>query len=87
MKDVFTDKENNFAENTIRAISSPSDCRFLLTGGVDRKLRFWDMSRIENSAVILGLDIDEPKPRYRYEILAKKIKTTTLLCITIITSF
>ncbi|CAO3608965.1 unnamed protein product [Cunninghamella blakesleeana] len=64
MKDVFTDKENNFAENTIRAISSPSDCRFLLTGGVDRKLRFWDMSRIENSAVILGLDIDEPKPRY-----------------------
>ncbi|CAO3616553.1 unnamed protein product [Cunninghamella echinulata] len=64
MMDVFTDKENNFAENTIRAISSPSDCRFLLTGGADRKLRFWDMSRIENSAVILGLDIDEPKPRY-----------------------
>ncbi|KAI8081764.1 uncharacterized protein BX664DRAFT_388695 [Halteromyces radiatus] len=64
MFSTFTSQETNYAENTIRAISSPSDSRFMLTGGADRKLRFWDMNRIENSAVILGLDIDEAKPRY-----------------------
>jgi phosphoinositide-3-kinase regulatory subunit 4 len=65
MLNAFTSHEINYAENTIRAISSPPGCHFLLTGGADRKLRFWDMARVENSAVVLGLDIDEAKPRYR----------------------
>ncbi|KAI8337040.1 hypothetical protein BC941DRAFT_513702 [Chlamydoabsidia padenii] len=64
MLNTFTSQEINYAENTICALSSPPGCHFMLTGGADRKLRFWDMNRIENSAVILGLDIDESKPRY-----------------------
>ncbi|SAM00828.1 hypothetical protein [Absidia glauca] len=64
MLNAFTSHEINYAENTIRAISSPPGCHFLLTGGADRKLRFWDTARVENSAVVLGLDIDEAKPRY-----------------------
>jgi phosphoinositide-3-kinase regulatory subunit 4 len=61
----FTNNESNLVENSIRAIASPSDCKFMITGGSDRKIRFWDTTRVENSGVILGLDIDEPKPRYR----------------------
>ncbi|KAI8997087.1 WD40-repeat-containing domain protein [Pilobolus umbonatus] len=60
----FKNNESNLIESSIRAIISPSDCRFMITGGSDRKLRFWDTSRIENSGVILGLDKDETKPRY-----------------------
>ncbi|KAI9491130.1 hypothetical protein BDB00DRAFT_930702 [Zychaea mexicana] len=56
--------EVHFAENSIKAIVSPSDCRFIITGGSDRKLRFWDTARAESSSVLLGLDSDEPKPRY-----------------------
>ena len=37
---------------------------FFLTGGADRKVRFWDLSRVENSGVVSGLDVDEPKPVY-----------------------
>ncbi|KAL2754373.1 hypothetical protein ACRALDRAFT_1063232 [Sodiomyces alcalophilus JCM 7366] len=37
---------------------------FMVTGGSDKKLRFWDMSRIENSVVYSGLDPDEIKPAY-----------------------
>ncbi|KAF7730449.1 Serine/threonine-protein kinase [Apophysomyces ossiformis] len=60
----FTNDEANLAENAIRAIVSPSDCRFMITGGSDRKLRFWDTVRVENSGVILGLDPSEVRPRY-----------------------
>lgn len=62
----FTNNESNFTENSVRAIASPFDCKFMITGGSDRKIRFWDTSRVENSGVVLGLDIDEAKPRYRY---------------------
>ncbi|KAG0188810.1 Serine/threonine-protein kinase [Apophysomyces sp. BC1034] len=61
---TFTSNEANLAENPIRAIVSLSDCRFMITGGSDRKLRFWDTSRVENSGVILGLDPSEARPRY-----------------------
>ena len=37
---------------------------FALTSGPDRKLRFWDLTRVEASVVISGLDIDEPQPKY-----------------------
>lgn len=61
----FTNNESKLEENSIRAIASPSDCKFMITGGQDRKIRFWDTSRVENSSVVLGLDIDEVKPRHR----------------------
>ncbi|TVY84291.1 Serine/threonine-protein kinase ppk19 [Lachnellula suecica] len=37
---------------------------FLITGGSDKKLRFWDVSRVENSVVVSGLDAEELKPTF-----------------------
>ncbi|KAL8784820.1 MAG: hypothetical protein Q9213_003724 [Squamulea squamosa] len=37
---------------------------FLTTGGPDKKLRFWDITRIEMSKVISGLDVEEEQPSY-----------------------
>ncbi|KAI8641016.1 hypothetical protein BD408DRAFT_389715 [Parasitella parasitica] len=68
---TFTNNESNLVENSIRAIVSPADSHFIITGGTDRKIRFWDTLRIENSGVVLGLDIEEPKPRYSTNIYDK----------------
>ncbi|KAK4155031.1 hypothetical protein C8A00DRAFT_32210 [Chaetomidium leptoderma] len=37
---------------------------FIITAGSDKKLRFWDLSRIENSLVFSGLQPDEGKPTF-----------------------
>lgn len=37
---------------------------FIVTGGSDKKLRYWDISRIENSCVYSGLHADEQQPTY-----------------------
>ncbi|KKA27300.1 hypothetical protein TD95_003144 [Thielaviopsis punctulata] len=37
---------------------------FILTGGSDKRLRFWDLGLIENSCVYSGLGPDEGRPRY-----------------------
>ncbi|KAM0311405.1 hypothetical protein ACHAO8_007200 [Botrytis cinerea] len=37
---------------------------FVITGGSDRKIRFWDLSRVESSMVLSGLETDELKPSY-----------------------
>ncbi|TVY25487.1 Serine/threonine-protein kinase [Lachnellula hyalina] len=37
---------------------------FLITGGSDKKIRFWDLSRVENSMVVSGLDAEELKPSF-----------------------
>ncbi|KXX83389.1 Serine/threonine-protein kinase ppk19 [Madurella mycetomatis] len=37
---------------------------FIITAGSDKKLRFWDLSRIENSLVFSGLQPDEGRPTY-----------------------
>ncbi|PKS08790.1 hypothetical protein jhhlp_003399, partial [Lomentospora prolificans] len=44
----------------------PRDVRhaFIVTGGSDKKLRFWDLSRIENSVVYSGLHADEARPSF-----------------------
>ncbi|CAO3623542.1 unnamed protein product [Mucor fragilis] len=64
LSSAFTNNESNLVENSIRAIASHKDSHFMITGGTDRKIRFWDTARIENSCVVLGLDMEEPKPRY-----------------------
>ncbi|KAI0844511.1 ARM repeat-containing protein [Daldinia vernicosa] len=35
---------------------------YILTGGSDKKLRFWDLMRIENSCVFSGLHSEDAKP-------------------------
>ena len=37
---------------------------FFLTGGPDRKVRFWDLNRVESSTVVNGLSIDEPRSKF-----------------------
>lgn len=48
------------------ALEEQRDVRhaFILTGGSDKKLRFWDLSRIENSTVFSGLQPDEGRPTF-----------------------
>ncbi|KAL9103135.1 MAG: hypothetical protein Q9163_001779 [Psora crenata] len=45
-------------------VHQDSQAGFLITGGLDKKLRFWDYRRSEASMVISGLDAEEPQPRY-----------------------
>ena len=37
---------------------------FIVTAGSDRKIRFWDIGRAENSCIYSGLDVDDVKPTY-----------------------
>jgi phosphoinositide-3-kinase regulatory subunit 4 len=37
---------------------------FMLTGGSDKRMRFWDISRMESSYIYSGLDPNEPRPSY-----------------------
>lgn len=64
---------NGDADHGIRAMTlgtdHPEDGRearygFFLTGGWDKKLRFWDVTRVEVSQVISGLDSEEEQPKY-----------------------
>ncbi|RUP49351.1 LOW QUALITY PROTEIN: hypothetical protein BC936DRAFT_142738 [Jimgerdemannia flammicorona] len=64
LRSTFTSHEVNLADNSVRAVICPPECNFMITGGSDRKIRFWDYKRVENSSVVLGLDIDEAKPKY-----------------------
>jgi phosphoinositide-3-kinase, regulatory subunit 4 len=59
------------ADRSVRAMVVGTDAHddgrdlkygFLVTGGSDKKIRFWDLAHVENSAVISGLAVDEPKP-------------------------
>lgn len=37
---------------------------YIVTGGSDRRLRFWNIPRLESSCIYSGLSQDEPKPTY-----------------------
>ena len=37
---------------------------FVITGGSDKKIRFWDLARVENSMVISGLASEDLKPTF-----------------------
>ena len=37
---------------------------YIVTGGVDRLLRFWDYTSIAASTVLSGLEAEEPQPKY-----------------------
>lgn len=37
---------------------------FIITGGPDKKIRFWDLARVENSMVVSGLASEEQKPTF-----------------------
>ncbi|KAJ3226846.1 Serine/threonine-protein kinase [Chytriomyces hyalinus] len=49
---------------TIKAVYAPQDSSFILTAGLDRKIRFWDLATIGNSYIISGMEPSDSKPRY-----------------------
>lgn len=69
----FLGNNTNSPDRGIRAVAigvdGPDDGHeskygFLLTGGLDKKLRFWDVSRVDISKVISGLQVEEDQPKY-----------------------
>ena len=77
-----TSLEPNAVDRGIRALACGVDaseegskdmrCAFLITGGADRKVRFWDVTRPDSSMVISGLQVEDKgesgKELPRYEI-------------------
>lgn len=55
------------------AAGKDKDGGFLITGGEDRKLRFWDLGRVSRSAVVSGLGIDEEVPTFRCVCFARVV--------------
>ncbi|KAH0569235.1 hypothetical protein GP486_000052 [Trichoglossum hirsutum] len=64
---------NGSVDRGIRALAVGVDCPedgrdsrygFFITGGSDKKIRFWDLTHIEASLVISGLDADEANPTF-----------------------
>ncbi|ORY82386.1 Other/VPS15 protein kinase [Leucosporidium creatinivorum] len=45
-------------------VDGKKEVGYLITGGEDRKLRFWDLGRASKSAVVSGLDIDDEAPTF-----------------------
>lgn len=40
------------------------DAGYLMTGGEDRKVRFWDLESIEKSTIVSGLDLEDDRPLF-----------------------
>lgn len=68
-----TGNGNGISDKGIRALAIGIDfpgergegkSGFLLTGGMDKKLRFWDSSRTDSSMVISGLNAEEDQPKF-----------------------
>ncbi|KAM0754729.1 Other/VPS15 protein kinase [Meredithblackwellia eburnea MCA 4105] len=47
---------------------SKRDAGFLLTGGEDRKVRFWDLEEVEKSVIVSGLDLEDERPLFSVNI-------------------
>lgn len=54
-----------------------SGAGFLITSGADRKLRFWDLGKVEASAVFSGLEAEEGKPSYVFTQPVPNLAVTT----------
>ncbi|KAF9438121.1 Serine/threonine-protein kinase [Entomortierella beljakovae] len=52
------------SDQSIRAVIFPAECEYMITGGADRKMRYWDTSRVDISYVISGNDSQDQQLRY-----------------------
>ena len=50
---------------------------FIITGGSDKKIRFWDVTHVENSMVVSGLDTEESKPSFTSAQLTASLSLNT----------
>ncbi|KAG9040843.1 Serine/threonine-protein kinase [Tulasnella sp. UAMH 9824] len=57
------------SENSVEPFGGSRNGGFLLTGSEDRKIRLWDLSRVDRSIVVSGLEMESDKPSFRYEFL------------------
>ncbi|KAJ2958801.1 hypothetical protein NQZ79_g5668 [Umbelopsis isabellina] len=69
LRNASSAHEANLSDNSIKALIILADSHLMITGGTDRKIRFWDTNRTENSSVIIGLDPEEPRPRYSSNVI------------------
>jgi phosphoinositide-3-kinase regulatory subunit 4 len=54
--------------NDLMVDSNPSRAAgkgFMITGSEDRKIRFWDMGKIERTSVLSGLESEQERPSHR----------------------
>ncbi|CAG8749199.1 22017_t:CDS:10, partial [Dentiscutata erythropus] len=66
LRSTFTAHESSFSsDNSIRAVLYSPECNYMITGGSDRNIRFWDNNHIEDSYIIVDSDMEENKPVYR----------------------
>eukprot|EP00667_Euglena_gracilis_P000378 EG_transcript_378 len=50
--------------HSMRAICGFRECNWFITGGTDRKIRFWDSSNSGHSYTVSGLEPGEPQPKF-----------------------
>ncbi|KAL0061663.1 Serine/threonine-protein kinase [Marasmius tenuissimus] len=56
---------SDFADLSMDSTSSRSPWKgFMITGSEDRKLRLWDLHKVERSTVLCGLEEDNERPTY-----------------------
>ncbi|KAG0353652.1 Serine/threonine-protein kinase [Podila minutissima] len=82
LRTSFTSSDSNVsADQSVRAVIFPTDCEYMITAGADRKIRYWDTSRVDLSYIISGHDIQDPPPKYatrRFEGLPVHYEVTPL---------
>jgi hypothetical protein len=42
---------------------------FMLSGSEDRKIRLWDLGRVERTSVLSGLESEQERPSFRYVLI------------------
>ncbi|CAK5279344.1 unnamed protein product [Mycena citricolor] len=52
---------------------------FMVTGSEDRKLRLWDLQKLERTAVLSGLESEQEKPSYRRVLTASSNTASTFV--------
>ncbi|KAF9102549.1 Serine/threonine-protein kinase [Mortierella sp. GBA35] len=65
LRNSFTTNDSNVSsDQSVHAVIFPTDCEYMITAGADRKIRYWEKSRIELSFVISGHDPQDQLPKY-----------------------
>lgn len=59
------------------SVDLKSNGGFILSGGADRRVRFWDLGKAEASMVVSGLDVEENKPAFSSSQISPSLIVTT----------
>lgn len=58
--------DQNRQVDAVHAFAIPNECNYLLTGGSDSRIRFWDMANIEKSFLVSDPCLGAPTTRFGY---------------------